>query len=276
MDPFLWHSFSSPILPQLAGALVIILVVLWMGHVWIGNASLADVGFCVGFALVVTVCAVIGEGSLWRRSLVAVMGNMYAGRLGWHLLTHRVWGKVEDPRYRHLRAKLGPWGPVGFLGYFLLQVPACLFFASLLCWVMANPESDVRGWDLLGLGVFVLALSGETVADRQLEQFRAIPENRGKVLDQGLWRYSRHPNYFFETLLWCAYVPLAIGLPGVWVSIFWPVLMMVFLLWVTGVPWAEAQALMTRGEAYRRYQLTTNTFFPWKPRRMSTNQEGTV
>lgn len=105
------------------------------------------------------------------------------------------------------------------------------------------------------------------MADRQLERFRANPENRGKVLRDGLWRYSRHPNYFFDVVHWCAYVPLAVGLSWAWLALAWPLFMMVSLLWVTGVPLAEAQALKTRGGAYRAYQRTTNRMIPWKPGR---------
>ena len=247
--------------------LFLLLGVLWLAHLRVRNASLADVGFCLGFGWVVVVCAVAGEGNLWRRILVVGMGSAYALRLGWHLLSKRVWRKAEDPRYAKVRKVLGSWESIGFLGYFLLQVPACMFFAALLCWVMAHPQEALRTWDLLGLGIFLLALGGETLADHQLEQFRSNPDNHGKVFAKGFWRYSRHPNYFFEILHWCAYLPLAVGLPGGWLAWLWPLSMMASLLWITGVPLAEAQASDSRGDAYRLYQQTTNRLFPWAPRR---------
>jgi steroid 5-alpha reductase family enzyme len=131
---------------------------------------------------------------------------------------------------------------------------------------VSHPHVGLRWWDGLGLAIFILAVSGEALADHQLEVFRSKANNKGKTLQTGLWRYSRHPNYFFESLHWWAYVPMAIGLPWAWTAIVWPLLMMSSLLWVTGVPLAEAQARLSRGEEYRHYQRTTNKFFPWVPR----------
>lgn len=267
MDPYPWHILTLPYFVLLVSGLVLLAGVLWLIHLRVGNASLADVGFCLGLCLVILVCGVTGEGHRWRRILVVGMGSVYAFRLGWHVWKNRVWKKTEDPRYQWLRFYLGRWELAGFLGYFVLQVPGTLFFGALLCWVMAHPQEAVRSWDLLAVSIFTLALTGETMADRQLERFRANPENRGKVLRDGLWRYSRHPNYFFDVVHWCAYVPLAVGLSWAWLALAWPLFMMVSLLWVTGVPLAEAQALKTRGGAYRAYQRTTNRMIPWKPGR---------
>ncbi len=267
MEPLPWHLASLfPHWPVPVEGLLVLFGLLWVWHRMGGNTSLADVGFCAAFGGVVILCAVEGEGNSWRRWLIGGMGSVYAIRLGWHLFTARVWGKPEDPRYRMIREALGKWEPLGIAGYFLLQIPASLFFVLLLCWVMANPRTSVNSWDLLGVGIFGLAIAGEMTADRQLERFKADPLNRGKVLQSGLWRYSRHPNYFFEVLHWSAYVPLAVGLPWSWLSLIWPVVMLGGLLWISGVPWAEAQALASRGEAYRAYQRTTNKLFPWLPR----------
>ncbi|MGD9850377.1 MAG: DUF1295 domain-containing protein [Nitrospirales bacterium] len=266
MDPFPWHILTLPYFVLLVSGLVLFVSVLWLFYLRVVNASLADVGFCLGLSLVILVCGVTGEGHLWRKMLVVGMGSVYAFRLGWHVWKNRVWRKAEDPRYQWLRSTLGRWELVGFLGYFVLQVPGALFFGALLCWVMAHPQEAVRGWDLLAGSIFILALTGETLADRQLERFRGNPDNRGKVFTEGLWRYSRHPNYFFEVVHWWAYVPLAVGLSWAWAALAWPLVMMVSLLWITGVPLAEAQALSTRGDAYRAYQRTTNRIFPWLPR----------
>lgn len=242
-------------------------VLLWVLHLRPRNASLADVGFCLAFGVIVLVCGVTSEGELSRRILISAMGILYAARLGYHLFSHRVWGKAEDPRYQKIRMLLGSWESVGMCAYFQLQVPASLFFAGLLCWVMSHSAIELRWWDILGVTIFLVAVIGEAVADRQLEAFRRDPLNKGKTFQAGLWRYSRHPNYFFESLHWWAYVPLAIGLPWSWIAVIWPCLMMSALRWVTGVPWVEAQALVTRGQSYREYQQTTNMFFPWFPRK---------
>jgi steroid 5-alpha reductase family enzyme len=117
------------------------------------------------------------------------------------------------------------------------------------------------------VGLYILAVSGEALADRQLEVFRSKAMNKGKTLRTGLWRYSRHPNYFFESLHWWAYVPMAVGLPWFWMAVVWPLFMMSALLWITGVPLAEAQAIASRGDDYRNYQRSTSAFIPWFPRK---------
>ncbi len=256
-------------LPWLSGGAVL----LWFVHLRWQNASLADVGFCLVFGMIVLACGVLSTGDLSRRALISGMGMLYAARLGYHVFSNRVWKKPEDPRYQKIRVMLGRWEFVGMFWYFQLQVPAALFFAGLLCWVMNHQAEGIRWWDGLGVLIFLIAVAGETLSDRQLESFRHNPLNKGKTLQSGLWRYSRHPNYFFESLHWCAYVPLAVGLPWAWASVFWPILMTVSLLWITGVPWAEAQALASRGDGYREYQRTTNVFFPWFPRMVTTQLE---
>ena len=245
-------------------------VILWILHFRVRNVSLADVGFCLAFGMIVLACAVFGTGDPIRRALILGMGILYAVRLGHHLFMHRVWNKPEDHRYQKIRRLLGSWESVGIFFYFQLQAPICLLFAGLLCWVMNNPTVGFRWWDALGGIIFFVAIIGESVADRQLESFRENPPNKGKTLQVGLWRYSRHPNYFFESLHWWAYVPLAMGLPWAWVSIFWPILMTVSLLWITGVPWAEAQALVSREKSYREYQRTTSKLFPWFPQKVGS------
>ncbi len=257
--------FLPPFLYIYLISLSLFFSLLWVLHIRVRNASLADVGFCLAFAIVVLICAISSAGDLSRKMLIAGMGLVYAGRLGYHLFLHRVWNQPEDARYQRIRSVLGRWESIGIFGYFQLQGPASLLFAGLLCWVMNHPADGIRWWDGLGVIIFLIAIIGEVWADRQLELFRENPANKGKTLQTGLWHYSRHPNYFFESLHWCAYVPLAVGLPWAWVSIVWPLLMTISLLWITGVPWAEAQALASRGQTYRDYQRTTNRFFPWFP-----------
>ena len=132
--------------------------------------------------------------------------------------------------------------------------------------VAANPVTRPL-WLSIAAAIWILSVLGETAADRQLARFRADPANRGRTCRTGLWRYSRHPNYFFEWLHWFTYVALAVGSPLAWYSLSGPVIMLVFLRWVSGIPYTEAQALRTRGDDYRDYQARTSTLFPWPPRR---------
>ena len=251
-------------LPCLMG----LLGLLWFLHLRFENASLADVGFCGGFFILVLACGLMSDGDLTRRMVVMGMGSLYAIRLGGHVLIHRVWRQVEDARYRKFRQLLGRGEQVGIFLYFQLQVPASVFFAGLLCWIMSHPHVGLRWWDGVGVAIFLLAVSGEALADYQLEVFRSKAMNRGKTLRTGLWRYSRHPNYFFESVHWWAYFPMAVGLPWWGVAGIWPIVMMISLLGITGIPWAEAQALASRGDDYRNYQLSTSRFIPWFPRKL--------
>ena len=115
----------------------------------------------------------------------------------------------------------------------------------------------------LGICVWVISVTGETIADNQLANFRSMSQNQGKTCRNGLWRFSRHPNYFFEWLHWWSYVLLGQGSALTWLG---PPLMLLFLFRVTGIPYTEIQAVKSRGDDYRNYQKTTNVFFPWFPR----------
>lgn len=238
---------------------------LWVLHLRVRNASLADVGFCLAFGLIVLTCGIFSDGDLFRRVLIAGMGLVYAFRLGRFLFLKRVWHKPEDSRYQTIRAKLGSWEPVGIFAYFQVQVPASLFFAGLPCWVMNHPANGLGWWDGLGVLIFFVAILGESLADQQLEVFRENPNNTGKTLQTGLWRYSRHPNYFFEWLIWMGFALFAASSPFGWIGLLSPALILFFLFRVTGIPATEAQALRSKGDQYRRYQETTSAFVPWPP-----------
>jgi steroid 5-alpha reductase family enzyme len=124
--------------------------------------------------------------------------------------------------------------------------------------------------EITAVGLWLVAIIGETVADRQLAAFRANPDNRGRTCRSGLWAYSRHPNYFFEWLNWCAYALMALPAPYGWAGLASPVIMLFLILKVTGVPPSEEQALASRGDDYRDYQRTTSVFIPWFPKRSTT------
>jgi steroid 5-alpha reductase family enzyme len=121
--------------------------------------------------------------------------------------------------------------------------------------------------DLVGMALVVVGVIGETVADRQLLAFKQNPAHRGGTCRAGLWRYSRHPNYFFEWVLWCGFGTVGLAGPLGWLGLAAPFLILLSILFVTGIPPTEAQALASRGEDYRHYQRTTSPFVPWPPRR---------
>ncbi|NKB81412.1 MAG: DUF1295 domain-containing protein [Nitrospirales bacterium] len=234
------------------------------------NAVLADLGFCLGLTAFIIGCALYIEGDVLHRLLIMSMATIYALRLGYHFFVYRIYRKAEDHRYQTLRIKWEPHAQAYLFVYFQAQALAILALAFPLCLLMAKASSGWTIWEGMGGLLWIVAILGEAIADAQLEQFRSNPKNRGQTLQQGLWHYSRHPNYFFEGLHWCAYVPMGIGLPYGWLTIINPLLMVGTLLKVSGIPLAEAQALKNRGEGYRQYQQTTNALIPWPPRQQST------
>ena len=129
-----------------------------------------------------------------------------------------------------------------------------------------NRHDGLEALEWIGLGVWLAGLVCEVQADRQLDRFRRDPSNRGAVIETGLWRYSRHPNYFGQWLTWCGYALVGLAAPWGWVGLLSPALMLCLILFVTGVPPLERQMLASRGEAYRRYQRRTSMFVPLPPR----------
>ncbi len=245
---------------------------LWLVYHWVlRNASLADAGFCAGLGLVAVSFSLLATGERSRRVVVAAMVTVYAVRLAVHIVKNRILRVSEDQRYQTLRRKWNGensrsgWAECWFLVYFLGQVAAVAIMSIPVLVLMSNPAPLWNVWEVWGCVIWALGVGGESVADYQLNRFRRNPNNRGKTCRRGLWRYSRHPNYFFEGVHWCAYVVMSIGLPEWWLTLVGPVVMIGALLTVSGIPLAEAQAMVSRGEEYREYQRTTSAFIPWFP-----------
>ncbi len=228
------------------------------------NAGIVDVLWSVGLAASAVLNGVFGRGTAAPRALVAILGGIWGIRLAIHLWI-RVHGEAEDGRYRALRAKWGH-GQLNWFGLFQFQALLIPLFSIPFAAAAANTTTHLL-WLAIGVGLWIVSVAGESLADQKLAQFRADPANRGRTCRRGLWRYSRHPNYFFEWLHWFSYVALAIGVASAWYSLSGPVSMYVFLRWLSGVPFTEAQALRARGEDYREYQRSTPILFPWFPRK---------
>jgi steroid 5-alpha reductase family enzyme len=210
------------------------------------------------------VFSVTGDGYLPRRVLIGAMGGIWAVRLFWHLLSDRVLrAREEDGRYKMLREKWGNRAPLNFFIFYQVQALFVIAFALPFFLASANPHPALTLWDFAGVGLWVAAVVGEGIADRQLARFRANPANRGKTCREGLWRFSRHPNYFFEWVHWWAYVLISATSPLWWASLFAPLFMLFLLFYVTGIPYTEKRALESRGDDYRDYQRTTSGFIPW-------------
>lgn len=229
------------------------------------NAGYVDVAWAALLGVAALYYGAVADGAFLPRLLVALLAATWGFRLALHLL-HRVLNEHEDGRYAHLRAHWG--GHQGkFFAFFQAQALAVAMFSVPFLVAASNPTEAFTLWSALGIVIWIASLAGESVADLQLARFRANPKNRGSTCREGLWRYSRHPNYFFEWLHWFAYASLAIGSAHAWAALIGPALMLVSLCWVSGIPFVEAQALRSRGDDYREYQRTTSALIPWFPKK---------
>ncbi len=227
--------------------------------------ALVDVVWTAGMGFAAAAYLASLEEIPLRSYIVLTVLLIWSTRLSFYLLKHRVFAGTEDPRYAYLTAHWGKHAMRNYYPLFLAQVLLTAVFMVPISIAMQASSSSWSITDWLGLAIAASALLGEFMADRQLATFRAVPKNRGRVCQDGLWRYSRHPNYFFEWLHWWAYVAFAFN-SSMWpFALIGPLCMYIFLRYITGVPYAERSSLRSRGDAYQHYQQTTNTFFPWKP-----------
>jgi steroid 5-alpha reductase family enzyme len=255
----------------LIGTLVV--VAIMFGLWWLGirnhNFSYVDIGWSVNFAVLAALYALLAPGYLPRRALIAAMFTAHGLRLGWHL-SKRIIGEPEEGRYQQLRKDWGGAGNLNlkFLGFFEFQAVLNAFLTLPMLIACFNDAPRIHALEIAGSVIFVVALIGESTADAQLASFKRNPANQGGVCDGGLWRYSRHPNYFFEWLIWIGYAVFALASPNGWIAFAMPALMLHFLINVTGLKATEEQALRSKGERYRLYQARTSGFVPWFPKRI--------
>ena len=236
----------------------------WAWQVRRENAGIVDLIWTGGIGAAAVWYAAVLDGAVLPRALLALLGALWSLRLAAHLAP-RVLKGGEDGRYRQLRLHWqGHQGKI--FGMFQFQALLIVLFSLPFLAVARNPRADLTPWMIAAIAVWIGSVCGEALADRELARFRADPANRGRTCRAGLWRYSRHPNYFFEWLHWFTYVSLAVGSPLFWLSFSGPVVMYAFLRWISGIPFTEAQALRTRGEDYRRYQAETSQLIPWFPK----------
>ena len=241
------------------GLMALAMVLMWLRQLRTQDATSVDVAWSLGLGfLSLFYLRFAGEDRI-RAIVVASIATIWALRLATYLLRDRVFGRTEeDGRYSYLRGYWGKRAPIGFFFFYQAQALfAVLFSIPIFAAMRGGPITVLESSGLL---VWVIAVAGESIADRQLARFRADRNNRGQVCERGLWKYSRHPNYFFEWLHWWAYVLLG---GGAWLTFVGPVAMLIFLFRLTGIPHTEAQSLRSRGDAYRRYQRTTSIFIPW-------------
>jgi steroid 5-alpha reductase family enzyme len=243
-----------------------LLGVLYLVQRRTGDATAVDAGWAVSLVLLACLYAALGPGDLSHRVLIATMAGLENLRVA-SVVIRRL-GKGEDTRYRELRARWRARGreQVTFAVFYQAQALLAVLLSVPFLLASFNPHDGLEPVEWAGAGLWLVAFTLGYVSDRQLARFKADPANRGKTLRSGLWRYSRHPNYFFQTLVWLAYALVAVAAPWGWIGFASPALILFLILFVTGVPPAEEQALKSRGDDYRRYQRETSVFVPWFPK----------
>jgi steroid 5-alpha reductase family enzyme len=260
---------SGPALLGLgAGLAALSMILVFALALRIRNFSVVDVAWSAVFTPLAVIYAVLAGGNVVRRALIACMVTLWSVRLAWHLYVRiAALHPEEEGRYVQLRKEWAANLHARFFWFFQAQglLATLLSVPFLLACVDGRP--GLGPFELAGAALLVVSLCGEAIADGQLAAWRSSPGNRGRTCRVGLWRYSRHPNYFFEWLVWVAYALFAWPSPWGWISLYCPLLMIFFLFRVTGIPMTEEQALRSRGDDYRDYQRTTSAFFPWFPKR---------
>lgn len=249
-------------------AILIYMTIIWIASLVLRDSSIVDIFWGAGFVVANWIYFALADGFPGRQWLVNVLVTIWGLRLSLYILW-RNWGKGEDYRYRQMRAKAGGrWWWQSYFQVFILQ--------GLLMWIISVPllaaqfsatPDHLTAVDWIAVGVWIVGFFFEAMGDYQMARFKANPANKGKVLDRGVWHYTRHPNYFGDATQWWAYYLLALA-AGAWWTIFSPVIMTTFLLRVSGVTLLEKNLQETKPQ-YRTYIETTSSFIPWFPKKKS-------
>ena len=250
------------------GLIVLVyMLLIWLASLLIKDSSIVDIFWGAGFVLVNWASFLLTPQDVTlRRWVLSFLVTLWGLRLSIHILLRNM-GKGEDFRYKKWREESGKnWWWFSFFKVFLLQ--------GFLLWIISTPlaavhysalPSSLTFWDVLGVFVWLVGFFFESAGDMQLARFKKEPANKGRVLSSGVWRYTRHPNYFGDAAQWWGYFLLAVGAGTFW-TVFSPLIMTYLLLRVSGVTMLES-ALVERKPGYREYIQTTSAFIPWFPHR---------
>ncbi len=243
-----------------------LMAVIWLVSLALKNSSIVDIFWGTGFVISVWVYfALTPDGFPIRKLIIAILTTIWGLRLSLYILW-RNWGKGEDFRYQAWRKEAGSaWWWRSFFKVFLLQ--------GILMWIISMPllaaqfrplARELTSLDIAGVLLWLIGFFFESIGDLQLARFKSDPANRGKVMNRGVWRLTRHPNYFGDSAQWWGYYLIAISAGGWW-TIFSPLLMTLFLIRVSGVTLLEKSLAARPG--YEEYKQTTSAFIPWFPRK---------
>jgi steroid 5-alpha reductase family enzyme len=248
-------------------AMSALFVLAWVFAKHVDNYSLVDVVWAFGIGLVSSLWILSGEFHM-KQIVALAMVLFWSLRLSWHLQSRiRRSYPHEDTRYAKLRNVWQGRVAGSFFWFFQAQAISVILLSLPFFWIAKDTNSRWGVWENVGLIIGIIGIVGESLADAQMTHFKSrIPDPKA-VCKEGLWRYSRHPNYFFEGVIWLGFYAFASGSEWGWTAIHAPVIMIFLLLRVTGIPATEAAALLRKGDTYREYQRNTSAFIPWRPRR---------
>jgi steroid 5-alpha reductase family enzyme len=255
MSPY----FSLPLISFAAVSLIMIAIYIWARM--IKNNGIVDIFWAFNFLVIAVLIWFLAEGYEQRKMLVCGLAALWSLRLGIYLLI-RVGShiKEEEGRYKALREE---WSDTVFFFFFQGQALSNVMLAIPFFIIALNTDPQMHTLEYIGAAMWCLAIIGEGVSDYQLANFKKNPANKGKVCQDGLWNYSRHPNYFFQLMIWISVLVMALPSPYGWLAVICPLSIGYLIFKVTGIPMTEEQAVRSRGDLYREYQRTTSSFVPW-------------
>lgn len=263
-------SSMSNLFEMLGASFILILTLMtifWVVYYFRRNVGIVDIGWALGFVLTGWTYMLLGKGDPLKKWTLVLMVTIWGLRLAWQLFQRMIISN-EDPRYQAIRKS---WGTDNadfkFFMMFIFQGVLVVLLSLPFLLVCNFSGPDWHGVEVCGMLVWAVGLVGEAYADKQLYDFKLKPENQGKVCKEGLWFYSRHPNYFFEFIVWIGYALFALGTPAGWLGITSAGVMLLLLTKVSGIPLSEAEASKTKGVEYEEYQRTTSSFIPWFPKK---------
>ncbi len=248
----------------------LLMFICWVVAVKINNFGIVDALWSYCFLMQALLFMFLSESLSMKNLVFTSMVGLWSLRLG-TFLTIRLSSHhpVEDTRYQGLRQEYGQNYKSRFLLFYFYQALSVSFLTVPFIFIYQNPNQILGMWEMAGLGLWALALTGESLADYQMSLFKKLSKanpQMGRTCNIGLWKYSRHPNYFFESLIWWGFAFFSFGAGAYW-GVYNALIILFLLVKVTGIPPSEAQSLKSRGDEYKKYQEVTSAFIPWFPKK---------
>ncbi len=242
----------------------IVMILVWVWAYRIQNAGVVDIFWAFNFTIIACLIWLMGDGYAARRNVICLLAVCWSLRLGIYLLI-RVGShlKEEEGRYKQLRKEWAPNPDRKFFVFFQAQALSNIFLAIPFFIIAINKNEGLSLLEEIGAGMLFISILGEGLSDWQLMQFKKNPANKGQVCQQGLWNYSRHPNYFFQLMIWISVLIFSLASPYGWIAVVCPLTIGYLIFKVTGIPMTEEQSLRSKGKLFEEYQRTTSVFVPW-------------